>query len=75
MCEVEMTVLVDANGDYAIGRDADEARANYTDQIGNLEDTDGFRLVVVKLSVPCPAPVELKGTAPEIPCGDLILIS
>lgn len=52
--EVEAWVIVDANGDSAVGADAQHARDRYTDDIGALEEGDGFRMVKVILRVPVP---------------------
>jgi hypothetical protein len=64
--EVECFVLVDPNGDWAVGADADAARQSYADNIGALEECDGFRLVCVKLTVPLPRVVELTGLVPVV---------
>jgi hypothetical protein len=63
--QVEVWVLVDANGDYAVGRDAADAREDYDNDIGNdVDEMGGFRLVKVLLTVPLPVVVELSGTVP-----------
>lgn len=57
LCEV--WVLVDANGDYVVGMDADSARSSYADNIGGLDECDGFRLVKMIVEIPKPAVVDL----------------
>jgi hypothetical protein len=52
--EIEVWILIDAAGDAVAGDDADHVRERYADQIGELADADGFRLVKVKVSVPLP---------------------
>ena len=64
MIEVEVFVLVDAAGDYAVGNSPEAAREKYGEDVGPLEDTDGFRLVKVLLNVPLPEVVELAGDVP-----------
>jgi len=63
MCEIEVWVVVDANGDYGVGKDSDLAFTNYRDDIG--EPDGATRLVKVLLKVPTPKPVELVGVVPE----------
>jgi hypothetical protein len=59
---LEIVVCVDANGDYRTGRDADEAREKYEEDIGALAECDGFRIYNLTLTVPLPRPVEVSGT-------------
>jgi len=35
--EVTLVVLVDANGDYAVGKDADAAREAYANDVGDMD--------------------------------------
>jgi len=65
VCKCELFVLVDAAGDYAVGKDEASAREAYENDIGALSDADGFRLVKVTVNVPLPEVVELTGDAPE----------
>jgi hypothetical protein len=59
---VELWVVVDENGDYAIGATQDEAHERYSEDIGAACAT---RVLNVKLAVPHPKPVEITGTVPE----------
>lgn len=70
-CQVEVWVVVDAEGQYAVGVDAETARRAYANEIGALEETEGFRLVKVGLTVPMPAVAELSGVVPvdAVPTG------
>ena len=56
--DLEVFVVVDANGDYATGTTADAAKEAYENDIGPLADADGFRVVRVNLSVPLPVVIE-----------------
>lgn len=62
--ELELWACVDASGDYGLGRDADEAKAAYENDIGQLADAEGFRCFKITLTVPLPEPVELTGSVP-----------
>ncbi len=64
--ECEVWVCVDATGDYAVGVSAEAAREKYTEDIGDLGDCEGFRLVKVTVKVPMPLD-ELVVDAPELP--------
>jgi|HubBroStandDraft_6_1064221.scaffolds.fasta_scaffold251313_3 hypothetical protein len=64
--ECEVWILVDADGNHSVGTDAERARGDYTDQIGALEETEGFRMVKVTLTVPMPVVPELTGSVPAI---------
>ena len=60
--EVEVWVVVDADGDYAIGRDAESANTAFDEDIGRGENCT--RMVKVTLKIPAPRPVELVGEVP-----------
>lgn len=63
--EAKLVVLVDSVGDYAVGRDQDEAREKYESDTGALNECEGFRLYEVTLDLPLPVCVELSGTVEE----------
>ncbi len=63
--EVEMWCAVDSNGDYGLGKDQDAARANYNDDVGDIAECDGFRLVKITVKVPLPIVAELTGEVAE----------
>lgn len=58
---IEFYLLVDNEGYAAIGFCADSAKENYTDNIGELSETEGFRLFKCGLAVPLPVPIEVTG--------------
>ena len=72
--EVELAVLVDENGDYGVGSDAESAAANYTESIGEIDGQVGVRRVVVKLKVPKPTAIEVAGEAAVEEEGEVGLV-
>lgn len=58
-------VVVDADGNYEVGPDADTARARYEENVGTLGECDGFRFVEMTVSVPLPKPIEVSVDVPE----------
>ncbi len=62
-CDVYM--IVDSDGNHAVGVDLDAAKQAFEDNIGELAAVEGWRLVVLSVKVPKPVPVELHGIAPE----------
>ncbi len=60
----EVWICVDTAGDYGAGKDIDAARQSYTDDIGAIDEAEGFRFVKVTVTVPLPVVVELTGDAP-----------
>lgn len=65
MQEIEIFVIVDENGDYAIHKERSEVEQAYCDDIGDAEAAK--RLIVVKLNVPLPKPIEVTATVPAEP--------
>lgn len=61
--EIEVWIVVDESGDYAIGKDEDEACERYTDDIGG-GDNYSKRRIKVSIQVPKPKVLELTGTVP-----------
>jgi hypothetical protein len=69
----ELVLIVDADGDYGVGKDFDAAKENYENDIGELASCDGgFRVVRVAVGVALPEVVELAGDAPDL-CGSATL--
>lgn len=68
--EIEVWVMVDACGDYAVGTDEDSAKESYSDGIGATEPA---RMVKVILTVPKPKAVTLRGTVPAETEGEFAL--
>ena len=68
---VEVWILVDSNGDYAIAKDSSDLADAYEQDIQACSDAEGLRRVKVTLTVPLPEPVELTGTVPAQ--GDAVL--
>jgi hypothetical protein len=63
----ETVLIVDANGDYGVGKDFDGAKEQYENNVGELSACEGgFRVVRVAVAVPLLEVVELTGEAPEV---------
>lgn len=60
----DVVVLIDSNGDYAVGKDSDSAVEQYETDIGNLSDSGGYRLINLTVNAPLPEQVELAATIP-----------
>ena len=60
MHEIELWVVVDNEGDYAVGNDEDSAHETYNDSIGGVTT----RTIKLRLNVALPTVVELVGTVP-----------
>lgn len=58
MHDVEVWVVVDADGDYAVGKDEDEATSAFEENVGG---SGGRRCVRITVRVPLPKPIELTG--------------
>lgn len=64
--ECEVWVCVDVDGNYAVGSSDEVAREKYTEDVGDLGDCGGFRLVRVTVKVPMPVE-DLAVDVPELP--------
>lgn len=63
MIELELYVVYDTNGDYAVHKDSEnDAMEAYANDIGGNELT---RCVKIKLQAPAPVMIELTGTVPN----------
>jgi hypothetical protein len=65
---VEVWLIVDQDGDTAQGNSLDAAKEDYAENIGALDDQDGFRAVKVLVRVPLPevSVVEVTAEAPAL---------
>lgn len=74
LLDIEVWVMVDEDGDCGVGRDEEEARERYAEDVGG----DGpRRLVCVQLQVPRPAAAVVRGSVPlppESPDVDLTVV-
>ena len=61
MLKVEIFVVVDDDGNYAVGADADAAAQSFEEGIGTLPAMN--RLIRIDLEVEKPAPLVLAGVA------------
>jgi hypothetical protein len=55
--EVEMLVLVDANGDWDCGADEEQVAERYAERVGDVPAVN--RVLRVKLTLPRPKPLEI----------------
>ena len=62
--QCEFVMIVDAQGDHAVGKDFDAAREAYETDIGSLEVSNGFRVLSLNLTVPVPEEVTVAATIP-----------
>ncbi len=61
--DIEIFAIVDADGEYTIGKDAGEAAEAYTENISE-DMANPRRCIVVKLRVPTPTNIEVSATVP-----------
>lgn len=59
MCEVEVWVLVDENGDAVADVNPEHLRDEYEADVGDLEPQMARRVVKITVRIPKPRPVEL----------------
>lgn len=62
-------VLIDASGNYAVGSSEDAARQAYADEIGALDEQDGFRIIKLMVKAAVPAIVPFETVAPDVGLG------
>lgn len=65
MQEIEVWVVVDENGDYAVGKDRESAGEAFESDIGVDNDTS-MRRVKITVKVPLPEVIELTGTVATV---------
>lgn len=70
---VEVWVWVDADGNYEVAGSADELKAKWEENIGEV-DAAPRRLVRATLNVPTPKLVEVEATISEEPEGATVLV-
>ena len=63
--QIEVYAIVDADGDYAVGKDAEAAVEKYTEDVGDLSEVDGVRTIKLLVTVPLPVEIVLSGVAVE----------
>ncbi len=65
MCEIEVWVVIDEDGDYAVGKDRESAAESFESDIG-FNNENGTRRVKLTVSVPLPEAIELTGTVATV---------
>ena len=63
---VELFVLIDDDSNWECGESVEKAIERFIDNVGTLDESEGFRIVKVKLSVPVPVIAEVSGIAPAV---------
>ncbi|MBP3953730.1 hypothetical protein J8F10_00245 [Gemmata sp. G18] len=66
MVEVDLVVMVDADGNFEIGTDTDDLKTRWEENIAELAP-NATRMVAVKVKVPKPKVVELEAEIAEEP--------
>lgn len=61
MSDVEVWVVIDQDGNYAVGANEDQAREHYEEDIGAIGDATAFQAYQLNLSVPTPAAIVVSG--------------
>ena len=67
--EIGIMVMVDADGNWEIGVDADDLTERWTQNVGDPAEIAARRVVKVKVKVPVPAVVELSGEVAAEPAA------
>lgn len=67
LADVEIWVVLDAEGDYGVGRDEQAAMQNYDDEIGGDLTTLAYRKARVVLKMPQPQTLGVVVTIPTEP--------
>ncbi len=72
--KVSFVLLIDENGDYAVGKEFEEAKELYEGNIQTLGDCD-FRTVNFTLEVPLPKPIQVSAAIPDQPTGQPLTLT
>lgn len=65
MKTVEVWVLIDSDGNYAVANDQERVKEVYEEDTQPFGDADGFRLVKLSLRVALPEVIEASGEIPD----------
>jgi hypothetical protein len=63
MFELDVWLAIDADGDYGVGKDQEEACQNYVNDVNDT--TVPLRMVQVRLKAAGPRPVIVRGSVPD----------
>lgn len=61
MCEIEVWVVIDEDGDYACDVERDDAETRFDENIG-FSNEKATRRVKITVKVPLPKPIEVAGS-------------
>ena len=53
-------LCIDSEGDYGVGKNEASTRESHENDVQQLAEANGFRLVKASMTVPLPQPIELE---------------
>jgi hypothetical protein len=74
LTEIEVCVLVNEHGEYAVESDVANLKDRYEADIGELDGTLAYRLVRLKVNVPTPTAAVATITVPDLPSDAAVTI-
>jgi len=74
MTEIDVIILIDEDGDYAVHHDADAIKERYEEEISEIDGTKAYRLVKLTVKVPTPSPAVAVITVPALPSDAAVMI-
>ena len=72
--EIEVFILIDENGDYAINKDQTELQSSYVEDIGENFGELATRIIAVKLKVPSPTIITVEAVLPAQPSEVIVSV-
>jgi predicted transcriptional regulator len=67
MTEIEIAIMIDEDGDYAVHHDVDAIKERFEEEVGELDGAKAYRLVRLKVNVPTPKPATATINVPDLP--------
>jgi len=74
MTDIDVIILIDEDGNFAVHNDADEIKARYEEEIGEIDGAKAYRLVKLTVKVPTPSPAVAVITVPALPSDAAVMI-
>lgn len=74
LTEIEVNILIDENGSYAVETDIDNLKDRYESDIAELNGTLAYRLVKLTVKVPTPTPAVATITVPALPSDAVVAL-
>lgn len=75
MCEIEIWVLVDEDGDYVVVRDRDDIASRWEEEVGERDSGVQTRLMRLVVHVPRPRRVDAVIEVPGVPDACTVQVS